>query len=90
MRKAGCGMRNEEGGEVQQSDEQKALWTQAASLLDANGIGVSELAAQLEKRGIVPPGTPFRNYNVPTLRRIIDKWDIIHNNIRIARQNSSH
>lgn len=74
--------------EVQQSDEQKALWTQAASLLDANGVGVGELAAQLEKRGIVPPGTPFRNYNVPTLRRIIDKWDIIHNNIRIARQNN--
>ena len=101
MRKAeGEEMRNAEGGrrnvevpaaqEVQQSDEQKALWTQAASLLDANGIGVSELAAQLEKRGIVPPGTPFRNYNVPTLRRIIDKWDIIHNNIRIARQNSKN
>lgn len=75
--------------EVQQSDEQKSLWTQAASLLDANGVGVGELAAQLEKRGIVPPGTPFKNYNVPTLRRIIDKWDIIHNNIRIARQNNS-
>ena len=87
---AECGMRNAECGEVQQSDEQKALWTQAASLLDANGIGISELAAQLEKRGIVPPGTPFRNYNVPTLRRIIDKWDIIHNNIRIARQNSKN
>ena len=95
MRNAECGMRKAEdemrkAQEVQQSDEQKSLWKQAASLLDANGIGVSELAAQLEKRGIVPAGTPFRNYNVPTLRRIIDKWEIIHNNIRIARQNSKN
>ena len=65
--------------------ELKDLQDQVAALLNSNSIGCGELAAQLEKRGYVPCGTPLKNYNPKTLRLIIDKWSIILNNIKIAR-----
>lgn len=67
------------------SEEVKELQRQVTALLNDNSIGVGELAAQLEKRGYVPAGTPLKNYNEKTLRLIVSAWDKIQNNIKIAR-----
>lgn len=67
--------------------EQAELLRQVEGLLKTSGIGYGELAGELEKKGVVPSGTPMANYNPATLRRIIAGWKPIVHNINLRKGN---
>lgn len=69
------------------SPEQTELLDKIDALIKQSGVGYGELAEQIEKKGIVPAGTPIRNYNVATLRRIITGWNAIVHNINLKKGN---
>lgn len=66
--------------------EQIKLLQQIEKLAADSKVGLGELAAQIEKKGIVPQGTQIRFYNIPTLKRIIAGWNAIEHNIKLARK----
>ena len=66
--------------------EQIKLLQQIEKLAADSKVGLGELAAQIEKKGIVPQGTQIRFYNIPTLKRIIAGWAAIEHNIKLARK----
>ena len=65
--------------------EKQALLDQIDKLVQASGVGYAALSAQVEKKGIVPAGTPIVQYNMQTLQRIIKGWAAIEHNIKHAR-----
>ena len=66
--------------------EQDALLAKIDGLIRQSGIGYGDLAGELERKGIVPAGTPIRNYNLPTLNRIIAGWSAIVHNINMKKK----
>lgn len=68
------------------SPEQAELLEKIDALIKQSGVGYGELAEQIEKKGIVPTGTPIRNYNLQTLNRIIAGWSAIVHNIKLAKK----
>ena len=62
--------------------EQESLLKSVEDLLKTSGIGFGELAAEIERKGVMPAGTPIRNYGKPLLTRIISHWDAILHNIK--------
>ena len=68
------------------SPEQAELLEKIDALIKQSGVGYGELAEQIEKKGIVPAGTPIRNYNLQTLNRIIAGWSAIVHNIKLAKK----
>lgn len=61
------------------------LLTQVESLIKQSGVGYGEVAGELERKGVVPAGTPIRNYNSATLQRIIAGWRAIVHNINLHK-----
>ena len=66
--------------------DQIRLLQQIEKLAADSKVGLGELAAQIEKKGIVPQGTQIRFYNIPTLKRIIAGWSAIVHNINLQRK----
>lgn len=67
------------------ADPEKAtLLSQIQSLVSQAGVSVFDVQRQVEKRGIVPAGTPLENYNLQTLNRVVAGWAAIRHNIGLA------
>ncbi len=65
--------------------EQAQLLDQIDDLIKHGQVGYADVTAEIERKGIVPAGTPIRNYNIPTLRRIIAGWSAITHNIQLRK-----
>lgn len=72
----------EEAPLSENTQEKDGLLRQLGELMNISKITFPMLDWELSRKGIVPPGTNPRNFNIPTLRRIIGGWEAITNNIR--------
>lgn len=62
------------------------LLAQVESLIKQSGVGYGEVAGELERKGVVPAGTPLGNYNIATLQRIVSGWSAIVHNINLHKK----
>jgi len=67
-------------------DKRAALLQQIEDLIRQSGVGYGEVAAELERKGVVPAGTAIRDYNLPTLQRVIAGWTAIVHNINLHKK----
>ena len=72
--------------EPPKTPEQAELLEKIDGLIRQSGIGYGDLAGELERKGVVPTGTPIRNYNLQTLNRIIAGWSAIVHNINMKKK----
>lgn len=64
------------------ADPEKAeLLRQLSNLMEMGGVSPQQLEAEVARRGVCPAGTPFEQYNIPTLKRIVAGWEVIKSNI---------
>lgn len=76
-----------EGAPDAPADPEKSdLLAQVEDLIKSSGVGYGEVAAELERKGVVPAGTPLGNYNSATLRRIVAGWSAIVHNINLHKK----
>lgn len=68
-----------------QDPEKENALSQLMSLVKQSGVTVDDVRGQIERRGVVPSGTPLENYNLATLKRIITGWSAICHNISITK-----
>lgn len=61
------------------------LLSEVERLMQSSGVSYGELADIIERKGVVPPNTPIKNYNDATLKRIIAGWSAIVHNIKLHR-----
>lgn len=70
---------------VENPEKAEAL-RQVKTLMEMSGVSPEQLSAEVARCGVCPAGTPIEQYNLPTLKRIAAKWEVIKNNIKKQEQ----
>lgn len=70
--------------------EKVPLLDQLRELLKSTGTTFAELDAELARKGVVPAGTNPRDYNLPTLKRVVAGWTAITHNITARNQETDN
>ena len=66
-----------------------AALQQLAQLMTASGVALPELQDEMARLGVVPAGTNPRDYNMPTLTKLVARWSAIATNIGIIRKRTA-
>lgn len=65
--------------------DKEPLLIQLADLMKASNVTKEQLGKELARKGVVPADMNPREYNVPTLKRVVGNWTAVAHNISIHR-----
>lgn len=69
-----------------ENPEKAEAMRQVKTLMEMSGVSPEQLSAEVARCGVCPAGTPIEQYNLPTLKRIAARWEVIKNNIKKQEQ----